>query len=310
MEELTVKPWRVPGKDRLYVNRPGVRGDSVAWLDCQTGTVTIDDPGYEAAALALIESWCRTCGRTIPPRVVRCGTAPRPTPVPALRPPAGSPVLPPLTSADDLAGNRPGAGMEGMLRESQKQYNRVVRLAARLTGQRLGDPSILKGLDGEKVVGACLERLKPAGWRVLHGIPLPTGSDIDHVVIGPPGVFTVNSKHHPDASVWVGDGAMKVNRSGLPYLQNSEFEAGRTAKLLSHWCGFDVPVRPVIALVGTRKITHAASAPTVDVIDGEQIAVILPSRPPVLTPGQLEQIYAVARHRYVWSRLGRRPHTR
>lgn len=71
MVELTVGPWRRPGKDRLYVNRPGAKGESVAWLDCQTGVVTITDREYGAAALAKIEEWCRTCGRTIPPRTVK-----------------------------------------------------------------------------------------------------------------------------------------------------------------------------------------------------------------------------------------------
>ncbi|MEV0493953.1 NERD domain-containing protein [Streptomyces atratus] len=52
------------------------------------------------------------------------------------------------------------------------------------------------GLRGELIVGSSLNRLRRDGWRVLHSIELPSGSDIDHVVIGPPGVFTVNAKHH------------------------------------------------------------------------------------------------------------------
>ncbi|MFI6843631.1 nuclease-related domain-containing protein [Kitasatospora sp. NPDC050467] len=74
-------------------------------------------------------------------------------------------------------------------------------------------------------MGAHLEALKATGWKVLHEVPLPSGADIDHVAIWPPGVFTVNSKHHPGATVWVGDKIVKVNRNGLPYLENSEFDA-------------------------------------------------------------------------------------
>ncbi|MGV9264281.1 nuclease-related domain-containing protein [Kitasatospora sp. NPDC003701] len=307
MTDLMVKLWRVPGKERLYVNKAGPRGGSVAWLDCKTGVVTVDLPDFEAIALAKIEEWCRSFGSHVPPRTVRgregSGRPPKAVPVP--QPRAAVPFLPPLREADDLARNLPGAGLESLVRAGEEKYNLLVRLAAKISRQRLGDTSTLRGLEGEQIVGTHLESLKALGWKVLHGVPLPSGSDIDHVVIGPPGVFTVNSKHHPGATVWVGDKIVKVNRNGFPYVANAEFEASRTATLLSEWCGFDVPVHPVIAVVGAQKITLGA-APEVSVIDGEQIAATLPSRPTALTPDRVERIFTVARHRHVWSHLGKR----
>ncbi|GAA2838032.1 nuclease-related domain-containing protein [Kitasatospora aburaviensis] len=309
MTELVVKQWRVPGKERLYVNKAGARGDSVAWLDCRTGVVTVDIPEFEAVALAKVEEWCRTSGDHVPPRTVRRqGKGNQPenvTPSPLPQPRTEVPFLPPMREEDDLARNLPGAGLESLVRESEGRYNLLVRLAAKISRQRLGDSHTLRGLEGEQIVGAGLEPLKAAGWKVLHGVPLPSGSNIDHVVIGPPGVFTVNSKHHPGATVWVGDKIVKVNRNGFPYLENSEFEAGRTARLLSEWCGFDVPVHPVIAVVGAQKITLGAT-PGVAVIDGEQIASVLPSRPAELSPNRVDRVFTVARHRYVWSQIGKR----
>ncbi|SOB83403.1 nuclease-related domain-containing protein [Streptomyces sp. 1331.2] len=191
------------------------------------------------------------------------------------------------------------------MREGEERYGRLVRLAARLSRQRLGDSSTLRGLEGERFVGARLEPLRAAGWKVLHGVPLPSGSDIDHLVIGPPGVFTVNSKHHPGATVWVGDKVVKVNRNGYPYVENSEFEASRTARLLTEWCGFEVPVHPVIAVVGARRITLGATPP-VTVVDAERIADVLPTHPPALPPNRVDQVFTVARHRYVWAQSDRR----
>ena len=47
-----------------------------------------------------------------------------------------------------------------------------------------------KGALGEMAVGRVLERLDPE-WKILHAVPVGTGaSDIDHVLIGPAGVFT------------------------------------------------------------------------------------------------------------------------
>ncbi|MEV7597889.1 nuclease-related domain-containing protein [Kitasatospora sp. NPDC089797] len=307
--ELVVKPWRVPGKERLYVNKAGPRGESVAWLDCKTGVVTVEVPEFENFALAKIEEWCRSSGSHVPPRTVqrRGERQPPAKTVPASvpQPRAGVPFLPPMREEDDLARNLPGAGLESLVREGEERYGLLVRLAAKVSGQRLGDSSTLRGLEGEQIVGARLEPLKAAGWKVLHGVPLPSGADIDHVVVGPPGVFTINSKHHPGATVWVGEKIVKINRNSFPYLENSEFEASRTAKLLTEWCGFEVPVHPIIAVVGAQKITLGATS-GVTVVDGEQIASALPSRPAVLSPNRVDRVFTIARHRHVWSQLGKR----
>ncbi|MFI9319659.1 nuclease-related domain-containing protein [Kitasatospora aureofaciens] len=314
MTDLVVKPWRVPGKERLYVNKAGARGDSVAWLDCKTGVVTVEVSEFEASALAKVEEWCRSSGSHVPPRTVKHRgeksqptkvTPAKATPARVPQPRAEVPFLPPMREEDDLAQNLPGAGLESLVRAGEEKYKLLVRLAAKLSRQRLGDSSTLRGLEGEQIVGSRLGALKTAGWKVLHGVPLPSGSDIDHVVIGPPGVFTVNSKHHPGATVWVGDKVVKVNRNGFPYVENSEFEANRTARLLTEWCGFDVPVHPVIAIVGAQKITLGAE-PGVTVVDGEQIASVLSSRPAVLSPNRVDRVFTIARHRYVWSQIGKR----
>jgi hypothetical protein len=53
-----------------------------------------------------------------------------------------------------------------------------------------------RGARGEEHVGALLEQLTDAGWRVIHDASLGHGN-IDHILIGPPGVFTIETKSHP-----------------------------------------------------------------------------------------------------------------
>lgn len=48
-------------------------------------------------------------------------------------------------------------------------------------------------MDGEKAVGQFLEALRKQGCRIFHDI-VGNGFNIDHVVIGPLGVFTVETK--------------------------------------------------------------------------------------------------------------------
>jgi hypothetical protein len=53
----------------------------------------------------------------------------------------------------------------------------------------------LRGAEGEEVVGAILESLTADGWHVMHDVCFGRGN-IDHVVVGPGGVFAVETKSH------------------------------------------------------------------------------------------------------------------
>ena len=75
------------------------------------------------------------------------------------------------------------------------------------------------------LVGKRLVKLGPA-WRVLHSIPVGSrGTDIDHLVIGPGGVFSLNTKNHLGQRVWVHTDVVKVNGQSRNYLRVSEHEA-------------------------------------------------------------------------------------
>jgi Nuclease-related domain len=53
-----------------------------------------------------------------------------------------------------------------------------------------------RGAQGEEHVGALLEELVGEGWMVIHDASLGAGN-IDHIIVGPPGVFTIETKSHP-----------------------------------------------------------------------------------------------------------------
>lgn len=53
-----------------------------------------------------------------------------------------------------------------------------------------------RGATGEEQVGGLLDQLSNGGWRVIHDASLGRGN-VDHILIGPPGVFTVETKSHP-----------------------------------------------------------------------------------------------------------------
>jgi hypothetical protein len=53
-----------------------------------------------------------------------------------------------------------------------------------------------RGATGEEHVGSLLEELAGDDWRVIHDVTLGHGN-VDHILIGPAGVFTVETKSHP-----------------------------------------------------------------------------------------------------------------
>jgi DNA-binding transcriptional LysR family regulator len=53
-----------------------------------------------------------------------------------------------------------------------------------------------RGALAEEQVGGLLDKLPRERWRVIHDATLGRGN-VDHIVIGPQGVFTIETKSHP-----------------------------------------------------------------------------------------------------------------
>ncbi len=175
-----------------------------------------------------------------------------------------------------------------------------MRLLTKVFRIRTAATSWEVGAAGERIVGAALSSLEGRGWYVLQSVRLPSGADIDHVVIGPAGVFTVNTKHHRGASIWVGDEMATINRAKEPYPRRSRGEAARAAKSLTTACGFDVHAQPVLAFVNAGKIRDGQTRNRVLVADGHMLGSILWGLPGKLSPPTVDAIYAAARDARTW----------
>jgi hypothetical protein len=155
------------------------------------------------------------------------------------------------------------------------------------------------GADCEEEVAWRLRKL-PDGWRILHAIPIgEKASDIDHLIVGPGGVFTLNTKNHSSGKVWVAQNSFLVNGQKMDYHRNSRHEAKRATKLLSAACTFNVPVTPVIVVMA-QSIKVKAKPEGVEVVGRKQITKWLSGRPPALTPEMVDRIYHHARRDITW----------
>ncbi|WP_242620979.1 nuclease-related domain-containing protein [Streptomyces sp. BK239] len=275
--------WKRYGQDRLYANLPD--GTAVGWADVRTGDITVLVAEYRDNVIAVLTHHLRSNSQSVMPQ-----RAPEPE---------ARPILPPMTLADDLSTNRPGESLRDLLDKSG--VGLIERVVSQLLRRPTGWESWRKGLEGERKVGAELNRLARHGWRVLHSIPLADKVDVDHLLVGPGGVFSINTKHHHKKSVWVGDDSVKVNRGKPePYARKSRAEAKRVARVLEHYCGFPVPVEPVLVFVGVTDLKVVATQLSVRVYQERQVAALAPLSG-VLTAEQVEQVYSVARHRQAWS---------
>lgn len=159
------------------------------------------------------------------------------------------------------------------------------------------------GADGEELVAEQLAKVarKDPRWQFLHAIPVGRrGSDIDHLAIGPGGVFTLNAKHHPGARIWAGGTTFMINGKRQPYIRNSLYESGRASRLLSAALGAHLPVWSVIVPVNCRDISLKALTVGVSVIPRMRLVRWMRRMPEVLTLEQIDTIFAVARRRDSW----------
>jgi hypothetical protein len=302
VESLEVTRWRRYGKDRLYVATAD--GRQIGWWDLQTD-VANPETASDAEALELaVRDWQSRVARTVPEAEAVPAEEAVPEPVSvaevAEEPPAASPE--PERPWLDLSTNAPGAEARAQavtLRDAAP----VRTLAARLFGLHTDERAWRIGADGEEKVAAQLRKLieKDPRWQVIHAIEVGTrGSDIDHLVIGPGGVFTINTKNHPDAKIWAGGDTFMVNGHRQPYIRNARHEAARAAKLLSEGCGRPVHVEGVVAVVNAVEVTIKSPSKDVTVVPRRQIAAWLVRHGEVLDESQRALIFDIARRSTTW----------
>jgi hypothetical protein len=159
------------------------------------------------------------------------------------------------------------------------------------------------GALGELDVAKRLDRLG-VGWYVLHSVPVGTGSsDLDHVVIGPAGVFTINTKHHRGQNVWIGGRRILVNGQRTDHLRNAKHEAKRTSQLLSAAARALIDVTPIIAVVGARRMTVRERPTEVVVLREAELVRWLQRHPVTLGPSQVQHLAALAAQPATWKRM-------
>jgi hypothetical protein len=148
-----------------------------------------------------------------------------------------------------------------------------------------------------------LTKLDRAGYRAMHSGHIPGSEDqIDHLVVGPAGVFAIDSEDWDKRlavrtrnarQLWHGPFSKKDR------LEHAQWEAQRAADLLSGAVGKPVSVRPAMAVYGPRIPWDVATIRDVDVFSGPRLRKYLRRRArqsdaQPLSDDEIEQIYKAA----------------
>ncbi|HWL37650.1 MAG TPA: nuclease-related domain-containing protein [Frankiaceae bacterium] len=265
MGEYEFAAWRRYGHDRVYVQRAGER---LGYLDRTTGTLAVDGALADDVRAALVAA-----GWLDPP----------PPTVPALEWA--------ITLPGDTATYRPGASARAQA-QAVRDAAPVRTALARVLRVHTDERAWRVGADGEETVARRLARL-PEPWTVVHDLPIgDNGANVDHLAVGPGGVFSLNTKNLT-GRVWVGGGTFLHNGQKQPYVPKARREAERVGRLLG------VPVHGVIVVIAD-DLTVKEQPREVAVVSADRIRRWLQSRPPTLSPDDLTSLVRRVRDPRTW----------
>jgi hypothetical protein len=159
---------------------------------------------------------------------------------------------------------------------------------------------LYRGVVGEIEVGEALARLDPE-WVVLHALPVDEGdADIDHLVIGPSGVFIVATKNHTGQAVWASQRTLMVGGVRYPHIRNMEYEMGRAERMLSAGAGRPVEVSGILAIVAPKSLVVRERHRDVAVVPSTQLVPWLLRRRRTLSSEEITRIGDAAALASTW----------
>jgi hypothetical protein len=133
-----------------------------------------------------------------------------------------------------------------------------------------------------KATSRQLRRLRRNGYFTLDARPIPgTPELIDHLVVGPTGVYAIDSeKWDPKLPIrtWNGKKLYHGPQSQKPRLEHAVWEATQASEILSAALGTQITVRPAIAIYGPKIPWDIATIRDVDVFSGPVLRKYLKRR--------------------------------
>jgi hypothetical protein len=151
-----------------------------------------------------------------------------------------------------------------------------------------------QGAAGERRTARLLAPLERHGWAILHDLAVPgSRANIDHLVIGPGGVFVIDSKQYRGRLQLDAAGKLWHGRHPLaPTLGTVSFEADQAAQILPYP---GVAVVPIVAVHGAQVPWGKVVTDGVPVVAAQRLPSMLGQLPVVLGPERVAWLADQAR---------------
>lgn len=139
----------------------------------------------------------------------------------------------------------------------------------------------LKGAEAERLVGWLLMGLDDT-WHLFNSLQLEEARDIDHVLVGPGGLWAVSTKSHRGTLAVSPTGQLLCNRTPEKWLGDVKFQARAVNERLRALLGSDVPFcQPLLAVPFMYVDCRAPQGPVYIAHKEELIDVIERNRRPL-----------------------------
>ncbi|GAA3425622.1 nuclease-related domain-containing protein [Streptosporangium sandarakinum] len=150
----------------------------------------------------------------------------------------------------------------------------------------------------ERRTEAQLKGLERRGYRTLHARAIPSSeAQIDHLVVGPTGVYAVDSEKWDKRLPVRVQSHRKLFHGPFnqkPRLDEARWEAAQASELIGKALGREITIIPSLAIYGPAIPWKILNVREVDVFDGSRVRKWITKRERSLTAEEIDMIYRAA----------------
>jgi hypothetical protein len=197
--------------------------------------------------------------------------------------------------------NEPGSGARAREQELAAGKGRARRFVERITDARTDDRNWRRGAEGEERVAAVLERLDRERWSVIHDLTIGAkGANLDHLVIGPAGVFVLNTKNLT-GTLKVYERAIYQNGHKTAFVPSLLREARTVQERLAVASGRPVAAWSLLVLAGSCQVEQKSRPTDFTILHADHLARWLTALPSGrLSAGDVLRLERAARDPETW----------
>jgi hypothetical protein len=195
--------------------------------------------------------------------------------------------------------NEAGAGARAKEQELAAGKGATRRWLERVFDVKTADRSWRRGAEGEERVAAHLATLGEA-WAVIHDLTIGRkGANLDHLIIGPAGVFALNTKNLT-GKLTVYEHAILQNGHKTAFVPAALREARIVQQRLSEAAGREIRAWSVLVVMGCEVVVKKPLA-NLTLVGARDLPRWLGKLPDgVLPPGQVLELERLARTPGTW----------